>query len=150
MRRLAIASAVGFLALGLAACPPGMPGGWGFVHDQQLVGPYHLVAVDVREQMVVCLRTSRGCTSHGPGATVVAAGFNDRHIVIVRRQEGHPEAPEEYWYIVRDPEREEALRAETPLGPYDRAAFETVKAEQDLPPFSVVFDDLRPADAPPP
>jgi hypothetical protein len=147
MRRLAFVVAAVAIATGLAACLPGMPGGWGFVHDQKLVGPYHLVAVDVREQMALCVRVPSGCEGHGPSATVVAAGFDDRHIVVVRRQEDLFGAPEEYWYIVRDLEAEEVPRAQTPLGPYGRAEFEALKSEHDLPPFSVVFDDLRPADA---
>lgn len=117
------------------------------MHDQKLVGPYNLVAVDVREQMELCLRVPSGCEGYGPLATVVAAGFDDRHIVVVRRQKNSSGAPEEYWYIVRDLETEAEPQAQRPLGPYDRAGFEVLKAELDLPPFSVVFDDLRPAGA---
>jgi len=149
VRRLAIATAVAIAAIGLAACPPGMPGGWGFVHDQELVGPYKLVAVDVREQMVLCRALEGGnCAGDNlPEPTIFAAGGDDRFVVLAR----HPTAVgermnrgvAEFYYLERSAsETDPRFRAEV-LGPFDRDQFEAEKRRLGLPAFSVVFEDLE-------
>lgn len=136
-------------AIGLAACPPGMPGGWGFVHDQELVGPYKLVAVDSREQMVVCRALEGGnCAGDGlPGPTVFAAGGDDRYLVIARHPTDFAEpvnkAITEYYYAERSANEGEQRSRPTVHGPLDKAQFDAEARRLGLPGFSIVFKDLE-------
>ena len=59
----------------------------GFVHDEVLVGPYRLVAIDIMEQMSLCLSwgDKGDCVGDGlPGPTIFQAGADSRYIVLAR------------------------------------------------------------------
>lgn len=55
--------------------------GFGFAHDEHLVGPYYLNAVDIREQMSLAYALEDGSRIGRVDATVFAVGWNDRYIV---------------------------------------------------------------------
>ena len=145
MKRFAAALGLSLACVLLAACP----GGWGFVHDEPLAGPYRLVAVDSRDQMIVCLSLEGGsCAGDGlPDQTVFAAGADERFIVIAR----HPTGPfdvrqpgiVEYYFWKRDPDEAQSGFRPDVRGPYDADAFEQEKARLMLPAFSVTFEDLQ-------
>jgi hypothetical protein len=123
----------------------------GFVHDETLVGPYRLVAVDSDDQMMICWtvpNTHGDCLGDDlPANTVYAAGFDKRYVVAA----GHPPVfgkPRDksvtyYYYVVRSPDEWNKFPYGRIKGPLNKAQFETDKAALHLPEFSRVFDDLR-------
>lgn len=140
------------LALGLVAALPlfwSCIGGWGFVHDQPLAGPYRLVAVDAREDMGVCRSLEGGnCSGDGlPDRTVFAAGANDRYLVIARHPSvfGEPlnKAVTEYYVVERSADESQPGSRPTVQGPFDQPEFDEKARELALPGFTIVFDDLR-------
>lgn len=145
MKRLAVVFAVSLSTILLAACP----GGFGFVHDQKLAGPYRLVAVDDREDMVVCRGMESGsCAGDGlPGPTVFAAGADRRYLVIARHPTTFPEpmdkAHTEYFYAERSANEGDQRSRPVVHGPFDKAQFELEVRRLSLPEFSVVFEDLK-------
>jgi len=124
-------------------------GGWGFVHDQTLVGPYRLVAVDTREDMALCRSLEGGdCLGHGlPGRTVFAAGADERYLVIARHPSafGEPlnKAVTEYYVVERSPDEADLRFRPEVLGPFDQAEFDARVRQLSLPGFTIGFDDLR-------
>lgn len=145
MKRLAVVFAVSLSTILLAACP----GGFGFVHDQKLAGPYRLVAVDDREDMVLCRGLESGsCAGDGlPGPTVFAAGASSRYLVIARHPTHFPDpmnkAQTEYFYAERGTNEGRPGSRPVVHGPFDKAAFESETQRLGLPEFSVVFEDLK-------
>lgn len=134
------------LALGLSSC---LFEAFGFAHDQPLAGPYRLVAVDEREQMIVCRSLEGGdCVGDGlPGRTVFAAGSDDRYLVIARHPSafGEPlnKAVTEYYVVERSPDEADLRSRPEVLGPFDQAEFDERVRQLSLPAFTIVFDDLR-------
>ena len=145
MRRVSIVIVLGAISAGLAGCL----GGWGFVHDQPLIGPYRLVAVDAREDMIVCRGLANGdCVGDGlPGATVFAAGGSERYLVIARHPSTFPHPPDrtvtEYYFAERNADEGQPGARPTVHGPFEQAEFEAQRRRLDLPPFTVVFEDLK-------
>lgn len=124
-------------------------GGWGFVHDQPLAGPYRLVAVDTRDDMIVCRSLESGDrVGDGlPGRTVFAAGADDRYLVIARHPSafGEPlnKAVTEYYVVERRPDEADPGSRPEVFGPFDQAEFDERVRQLSLPEFTIVFDDLR-------
>ncbi|MGZ9100507.1 MAG: hypothetical protein ACXW3O_12460 [Brevundimonas sp.] len=130
----------------IAGCAPS-----GFVHDERLDGPWRLVAIDIREDMMLCRRLAGsdcvGDRLHGP--TVYAAGIDDRFVVYARHPATFPDPPRrevsEYYYVIRTPadDQPEGLQPENIKGPFNEAAFDAERRRLALPAFSRVFEDLR-------
>ena len=145
MKRFGTVVALSLAAVLLAACP----GGFGFVHDQPLIGPYRLVAVDDREDVVLCRGLEGGnCAGDGlPGPTIFAAGGDDRFLVMARHPTKFPEpmnrAVAEYYYAERSADEGEPGSRPTVHGPFDEAGFDEETRRLGLPGFSVVFEDLK-------
>ncbi len=136
MKTALIALAAGFATLH-GSC------GLGFAWEEPLVGPYVLVACDVREQMAIGERQEHGVSGLVPQC-VFAAGFDATHIIAAQ----HPlktgsyfdvdKSKSNYWLVrVRDGHVE---------GPLDEPAFPRQRAAQSVSPsltFTRVFDDLK-------
>jgi hypothetical protein len=146
MRRAAFAVLAIGLALGLSSC---IFEAFGFAHDQPLAGPYRLVAVDEREQMIVCRSLEGGdCVGDGlPGRTVFAAGADERYLVIARHPSVFAEplnrSVTEYYVVERSPDEADLRSRPEVLGPFDQEEFEERVRQLSLPEFTIVFDDLR-------
>ncbi len=130
-----VLSIVGLLSL--TAC--------GFVHDETLVGRYHLVGVDAREEMMLCWTFDNGSCHGLGGSTLYAAGYNDRYVVAAIHPQGARTAATEYLIVTREPAREswqygEPRNIATVTG---EAQYDSEKARLGLPDFTVVFDDLK-------
>jgi hypothetical protein len=110
----------------------------GFVHDEVLVGPYRLVAVDIDRDMAICWSLpGGGCVGDGlPGPTVFAAGFNDDYLVAAAY-------PDRYYYVVRSPGDSRFPTEDEIVGPLTPAQFEQEKQRLNLPEFSRVFENLK-------
>ena len=117
--RLLIASTV---VLTLAGC--------GFAHDEQLVGPYRLVAADVSDQMAICEGTASAVHCVIP-ATVFAVGWDGSFIIAKQHPYDLPQATKpdksitSYW-IVRISDR-------TVIGPLNKGEFETRRTMLGVP-----------------
>ena len=117
-------------------------------HDQQLSGSYRLVAIDLRENMIVCRRIAGAyCVGDKlPGPSVFAAGANKRYVTIARHPMAIGSASDrrvtEYYYVIRHRD-DEALHDGDLIGPLNEAQFAAAQARLQLPTFSRDFDDLR-------
>lgn len=118
----------------------------GFVHDETLVGPYKLVAVDISGDMSLCWSSLDGQTCDGiVGPTVFAAGFNEKFVVV----EIHPndkKAITQFFYVIREPENENndfGPTVQSVQGPFNKRNYEIEKARLKLPEFTRTFDDLK-------
>ncbi len=133
--RWRLLSVLGLLAL--TAC--------GFAHDEPLVGRYHLVGVDAREEMTLCWTFDNGSCHDLGRSTLYAAGYNDRYVVAAIHPQGARTAATEYLIVTREPARESSEDGEprniaTVTG---EAQYAIAKARLGLPDFTVVFDDLK-------
>ena len=122
----------------------------GFVHDEVLVGPYRLVAVDVSEDMSLCrsLGTDGHCVGDGlPEPTIFQAGWNAEYIVLARHPRRWPEAANrsitEFYYIVHQANDWDVLTRVSLIGPLNELEYEQHKKRLQLPEFSRVFRDLK-------
>ena len=121
----------------------------GPVYDKELVGPYHLNAIDVDDDMAICWSTPSGdCVGDGlPGPTVFAAGYDDKYVVAAVHPRNFPDpsdrAVTRYYYVIRSPDENRTLPYAGIKGPFDEATFNAKKARLHLPQFSKVFDDLK-------
>jgi hypothetical protein len=123
----------------------------GFAHDEQLVGPYRLVAVDTDDQMGICWsvpNTEGSCLGDGlPSDTVYAAGFDEKYLVAAVHPTvfGKPinKSETNYYYVIRTPDERSAFPTGKIRGPMNQAQFEADKAALRLPGFSRVFANLH-------
>jgi hypothetical protein len=113
----------------------------GFVHDEKIDGPYHLVAIDVNEQMDVCYEIKDACVER-IGATVFAVGHNESYIVAARHP-SNTRTGTQYFYLVRSLDGPTADPASSVHGPFDAAEFESERARLSLPPFDVEMAGLK-------
>lgn len=122
--------------------------GCGFVHDERLVGPYRLVAMDVASDMSICFSLPDGnCVGDGlPGPTVFSAGFNDKYLVAAVHPETASGGPDwmrtDYYYVIRSSVLGILPRNGT-IGPFDQKAFAAETARLRLPGFTRTFDNLK-------
>jgi hypothetical protein len=141
-------SAIRF-ALLIAVLSTSACGRWGFVHDEKLDGPYHLVAVDEMEQMTLCRSLEDGdCPGVGPDETVFAAGANRKFVVLARHPREFPNPADrtktEYYYVIRTAnEAKEDLPPENVKGPFTEQQFALERRRLGLPGFSRVFEELK-------
>ena len=130
-------------AMSTAAC------GNGFVHDEKLTGPYHLVAVDEMGQMSLCRELDDGnCAGDGlPDETVFAAGADQRFVTLARHPRKWPDPADrsttEYYYLIRTSTEARGLPPENVKGPLTQQQFELEKRRLGLPDFSRVFNELK-------
>jgi hypothetical protein len=123
----------------LAAC--------GFVTDETLVGRYHLVAVDSRDEMSLCWSLDSGdCVGDGfPPPTLFAAGFNDNYVVVAV----HPDEKKtiaQFYYIVREARYEKnqyGPHYKELVGPLPKNEYDMARRRLALPRFTRIFDDLK-------
>jgi hypothetical protein len=116
------------------------------MRDQQIVGRYYLVAIDLSENTKVCFPPDDAfCVGEGlPGPAVFAAGGDDRYVVAAR----HPNVRSgtidrtvtEYYYVIREPNDR---RQGQVVGPLDEAEFRAEAQRLELPDFSITIDRLR-------
>jgi hypothetical protein len=142
--------------LALAACLGCIPFA-GSVYDEQLDGPFRLIAIDSMEDMAIFWTIPEGgFVGDGlPGPTVLAAGHDARFLVAAvhpeyckpfdegcKRHGSNPHVTE-YWYVIRQPDERERLPYAGIKGPFSQAAFAAEKRRLGLPEFSVHFRELE-------
>ena len=116
--------------------------GCGFVHDEHLVGPYHLVAVDSVADMGICYELDSGDCAGRITETVFAAGWDTRYVVAKR----HPQdnrAKTDYFIleIARDSQLADPKASVT--GPLSAEEFAEKRDLLKLPEFSRTIESLK-------
>jgi hypothetical protein len=113
----------------------------GFVHDQEIDGPYRLVAIDVEEQMDVCYAIQDACVGR-ISETVFAVGHDASYIVAARHPTNNRNITE-YFYLIRSMDRPVADPSVSVRGPFDAKTFEAEKTRLRLPSFDTIMSNLR-------
>jgi hypothetical protein len=117
--------------------------GCGFAHDERMVGPYRLVAVDISEQMAVCEDAGSNVVRCVVPSSVFAAGWNPSFIIAKQHPFDEPRTSKpdktvtNYW-IIRVSDR-------MVIGPLSEADFHAARAKLGVPSdlqFNKVFSDL--------
>jgi hypothetical protein len=129
------------LALGIGASLL-MGCGMGSLHDEKLVGPYHLAAINTLEDMQVCYALSNGDTVGRIEGTVYAVGWNDSFIVA--KQHPHNNRSITRYYVL-DISRDStyANPATCISGPLTEAEFRSMQSVFGLPTFTRVIRSLE-------
>lgn len=122
--------------------------GCGAAADEEVDGPYRLVAPDIDWDMALCYDIGEGgCAGRVP-PTVFAVGFDQRYVVAAR----HPheftstrldKSKTEYFYIIRSDDGPRADTAKVVRGPFDRAAFDRETRRLGLPALSREIAGLK-------
>jgi len=113
----------------------------GFVHDDNIDGPYHLVAIDVNEQMEVCYNIKNACVGR-IGETVFAVG-HDASYVVAARHPSNNRTETQYFYLIRSLDGPMADPSSSVRGPFDAANFESERARLRLPSFDIEIAGLK-------
>jgi hypothetical protein len=117
----------------LAAC--------GFVHDQNIDGPYRLVAIDVDEQMGVCYSIKDACVGR-IGETVFAVGHDASYIVAARHPSNNRNVTE-FFYLVRSLDGPTTDSSASVRGPFDAGQYDVERARLRLPSMDITIARLR-------
>ena len=128
-----------FMAAISVAC---LLSGCGFFHDERLVGPYRLLAVDVAEEMAICEGASSGGCGWVVPPTVFAVGWDTSFIIAKQHPFALPRAKPDkstttFW-IIRVADR-------TVVGPLSEPDFELTRIKLGVPiglEFKKQFPDL--------
>ncbi len=114
----------------------------GSMHDEKLVGPYHLAAMNSLEDMQVCYALSNGDTVGRIDGTVYAVGWNSRFIVA--KQHPHNNRSITRFYIL-DISRDStyANPGSSVSGPFTEAEFQSMQSMLGLPTFTRVIRSLE-------
>jgi hypothetical protein len=113
-----------------------------FVHDEHLIGPYDLSAIDVGDQMSVYYELSNGGGIGRIDQTVFSVGWNTRYIVAKQHPDNNRSVTN-FYYLDMTKDSPYADPKVSVTGPLTEAEFTRKKAELGLPPFSRTIDYLR-------
>jgi hypothetical protein len=116
--------------------------GCGFVHDEKIIGPYRLVAVDIDEQMSVCYELGSGGCINRIDETVFAVGADARFIVAKQHPAGDRTITN-YFILVIGHDSELADPKKSVVGPLSESAFLEKSRLLHLPAFLRTIDSLR-------
>jgi hypothetical protein len=116
--------------------------GCGFVHDEEITGPYRLVAVDISEQMIVCFGLENGnCVGRIP-ETVFSVGWNERFIVAKQHPQDN-KAVTNYFVLDMTLDNESADPSTSVIGPLSVSEFEAKAVVLGLPSFTKTIKSLQ-------
>ena len=107
--------------------------GCGFVHDEQLDGPYRLSAIDTDSEMSVCYDLGNGSCIGRISENVFAVGWNSSYLVAARHPHGD-KSKAEYFYLVRALDSPLVDPSVTVRGPFDLLSFQQERQRLGLPP----------------
>jgi hypothetical protein len=106
--------------------------GCGFVHDEQLTGPYRLIALDTLDQMDVSYSLPGGGAVGRIPETVFSVGWNNRYIVAEQHPKNNRSITHFYYLdISRDSANADPSVSDT--GPLTSAEFTRKRIELGLP-----------------
>ncbi|MGZ8998467.1 MAG: hypothetical protein ACXW2T_06385 [Allosphingosinicella sp.] len=127
------------------------------IHDEKLVGPYRLTAIDTMETLSILWEIpGGGLVGDGlPGPTVFAAGYDQYYLAAAVHPQYCPPFAEncsghgmnrelaEYYYVVRSADERERIPYDGIKGPFTASQFEAAKIRLGLPDFSRRFPELE-------
>jgi hypothetical protein len=116
--------------------------GCGFVHDEQLTGPYHLIAVDTLGEMSLSYRLPGGRAVGRIPQTVFSVGWDNRYIV-ARQHPGNNRSITQFYYLTISRDSAYADPSVSVTGPMSEPEFLRKQAELGLPAFSRTIKSLE-------
>ncbi len=116
--------------------------GCGFVHDEHIIGPYRLIAVDVDDQMSISYDLGDGSAVGRIDETVFAFGFDQRFIVAKQHPNGDRSVTN-FFYLDMTKDSKYAEPKDSVTGPLTEKQFESEAARLNLPKFSRTLTALE-------
>jgi len=116
--------------------------GCGLVHDEQIVGPYRLSAIDIDEQMGVCYEQRSGGCIGRIDETVFAVGA-DARFVVAKQHPSNDRTVVNYFIIVIANDSELADPSKSVIGPLSEAAYRDKSQSLRLPTFTRTIASLE-------
>ncbi len=114
----------------------------GFVHDEHLIGPYRLIAIDVSEEMSIRYSMAGGDAIGRINSTVFAYGWNDKYIV-AKQHPMNNRAVTNYYYLDIAKDGELVDPSVSVVGPMTEREFSLRTMELNLPPFIRTIKSLE-------
>ena len=114
----------------------------GFVHDEEIVGPYRLIAVDTDSQMSVSYDVGNGSTVGRIPETVFSIGYDQRYIVAKQ----HPDDNRtiiNFFYLDMTKDSGYANSKDSVVGPLTEREYSVASAQLGLPSFSRTITHLE-------
>lgn len=116
--------------------------GCGFVHDEKIVGAYHLAATDTPQQMGVCYSLENGdCVGRIP-ETVFSIGWNDQFIV-AKQHPSNDRSVTNYFILEIARDSKLATPSTSVIGPISATEFKNKVTSLGLPSFSKTIGALE-------
>ena len=112
------------------------------VHDEHLIGPYSLGAVDAGEQMSVYFDLPDGNGVGRINETVFSVGWNSRYLVAMQHP-NHNRSITSFYYLDMTKDSAYADPSVSVTGPLTQEEFSQKQRELGLPPFSRTIDWLK-------
>ena len=116
--------------------------GLGFSHNEHLIGPYRLIAVDTSEQMTVVYDLGDGGFVGRIPQTVFSVGWNDNYIV-AKQHPNNNRSFTNYYFLEIAKDSAHAGPKESVTGPLTQEQFAVKQAELQLPPFTRTIKSLE-------
>jgi hypothetical protein len=120
----------------------------GFVHDERIVGPYRLQAIDTDAQMDVSYALPNGNSIGRVPETVFAVGWDAKYVVAA----SHPhksvaeqldKSNTDYFYIIRASDGPYVDPSVSVRGPFNAPSYQIQKARLRLPQFTREIPSLK-------
>jgi hypothetical protein len=106
----------------------------GFVHDEEIVHPYYLIAVDVSEQMSVSFKFVDGNAQRRIPRTVFSVGHDKKYITAKVHPDNNRKITHFYFLNISNG---------IVNGPFNENEYQKQKAELELPEFTRTFKNLE-------
>jgi hypothetical protein len=116
--------------------------GCGFVHDEHIIGPYRLSAIDIDQQMSVCYEQASGGCIGRIDETVFAVGADARYIV-AQQHPSDDRTVTNYFILVIANDSAFADPSQSVIGPLSAAAYRDKAQSLRLPPFTRTLASLK-------
>lgn len=114
----------------------------GFVHDEKLVGPYRLNAVDTLSQMSVVYDLGNGTSIGRIPETVFSVGWDSRYIV-AKQHPNNNRAVTNFYYLEIAKDSSYADPNASVIGPLSAQEFAARQTQLKLPAFSRTINSLE-------
>lgn len=116
--------------------------GCGSAHDELIIGPYRLVAVDLDEQMSISYDLGGGSAVGRIDQTVFAYGFDERFIV-AKQHPNNDRSLTRYFFLEIAKDSKYAEPSDSVTGPLTLEEFEGATERLGLPEFTRTIEALR-------
>ncbi len=112
------------------------------VHDERLIGPYRLSAIDVHEQMSIYYDLGDGSSIGRISETVFAVGWNEKYIV-AKQHPNNDRRVTNYYYLEIARDSKYADPSASVTGPLSESEFKAKQVELGLPSFTRSIKSLE-------